>query len=181
MESGSLTLLRREPPADCRSRPEVATRSWFGSKKWRLNLPSSLMTFRGKSFWIHNSVAEVWFAAFMREVASEAGTSEWNQSMLDDLAPALEHGWVDGILMGAFDKHLTSDQRLEAFLPRMARTNSYLRSAAVPGDVVVVGRFCASKDYLLPQIERLQDLFLRPQVLSEPWEIFTVPGGWRAA
>ncbi|MDM0039165.1 hypothetical protein QTH89_22205 [Variovorax sp. J22G21] len=144
-------------------------------------MPSSLMTFRGKSFWMHNAVAEVWFAAFTREVVGEKGAPEWIQSMLDDVAPALEHGWVDGIVMSAFDEHLTSNQRLEAFLPRMARTNSYLRSAAVLGDVVVVGRFCVSKEFLLPQIERLEDLFLRPQVLSEPWEIFTAPAGWRAA
>ncbi|CAN7735161.1 hypothetical protein LJR290_006852 [Variovorax sp. LjRoot290] len=83
--------------------------------------------------------------------------------------------------MSAFDKHITSNERLEAFLPRMAKTNSYLRSAVVPGDVVMVGKVRASKEFLLPEIERLEDLFLRPQVLSEPWEIFTVPTGWRAA
>ncbi|CAN7327745.1 hypothetical protein [Variovorax sp. LjRoot178] len=130
---------------------------------------------------MHNAVAEVWFAAFTREVVGEADTPEWVQSMLGDVAPALEHGWVDGIVMSSFDKHITSNLRLEAFLPRMARTNSYLRSVVVPGDVVVVGTVRASKQFLLPEIERLEDLFLRPQVLSEPWEIFTVPTGWRAA
>lgn len=130
---------------------------------------------------MHNAVAEVWFAAFVQEAVGEADTPDWGQSMLDDVASALDHGWVDGIVMGVFDKHLTSLQKLEAFLPRMARTNSYLQSAVFLEDLVVVGRFCASKNFLLPEIERLTDLFLRPHVLVEPWEIFTVPRGWRAA
>lgn len=139
------------------------------------------MTFKGKSFWIHNAVAEVWFSSLVRTASRATEISGWLQLMLDEIRPALEHSWVDGIVMRVFDDHISSPQRVEYFLPFLLATNTELLEAAKVQRIVSVDKFDAVSEFLIPEVQMIEVMFRQPEEMSEPWKIFTVPDGWRIA
>jgi hypothetical protein len=142
---------------------------------------TSLMRFCSKAFWVRNAIAEVWFYSFVQTAQAEPVMPTWLQKMVDDIVPALDAAWIDGVVMSAFDDHLTSPERLEVFLPLMMKTNAALLSKASTSRVVSVGKFDAASEFLIPEIQMIETLFLRPEDISEPWKTFTVPHGWRVA
>lgn len=144
-------------------------------------MASSQMNFQGKSFWIHNAVAEVWFAWFVRTTKGEPHMAAWLQAMVDDINVALGAPWVDGIVMTAFDTHLTSPERLDAFVSLMKKTNEELLAKAQTSRVVSIDRFDAASEFLVPEVQMLETLFLDSQEISEPWKIFVIGKGWVAA
>jgi hypothetical protein len=144
-------------------------------------MSSSLLTYRKKSFWVHNAIAEVWFYSFVQTALAEPAIPAWLRGMVDDISPALDAAWIDGVAMNAFDDHLTSSERLEFFLPLMMKINTALLSKASTGRVVSVDKFDAASEFLLPEIQMIEALFLRPESIHEPWKIFTVPHGWCVA
>lgn len=139
------------------------------------------MTFQGKSFWIHNAVAEVWFSSFVRTASRATEIPAWLQHMLNEIRPALEHSWVDGIAMRVFDDHISSPQRVEYFLPFLLATNAELLEAAKVQRIVSVDKFDAASEFLTPDIQMIEVMFRQPEEMSEPWKIFTIPDGWRIA
>jgi hypothetical protein len=144
-------------------------------------MATSLMTFIGKSFWIHNAVAEVWFSSFVRTANRVTEIPVWLQLMLNEITPALEHNWVDGIAMHVFDDHIDSPQRVEDFLSLLLTTNAELLKVAGVQRIVSVDKFDAASEFLIPEIQMIEVLFRQPEQLHEPWKIFTVPDGWRIA
>lgn len=139
------------------------------------------MTFKGKSFWIHNAIAEVWFCSFARVANRVTEIPGWLELMLDEIRPALEHSWIDGIAMRVFDEHINSPQRMEDFLPLLAATNAELLAMAGAQRLVSVEKFDAASEFLIPETQMIEVLFRQPEKLSEPWKIFTIPDGWRVA
>ena len=144
-------------------------------------MASSQMNFQGKSFWIHNAVAEVWFAGFAQMTRTEQHVKPWLHAMIDEINAALSASWVDGIVMTIFDANLTSPDRIDDFISLMKKTNRELLMKAQASHVVSIDRFDAGTEFLVPEIEMLEALFLHPQEISEPWKIFAVGKGWVAA
>lgn len=101
--------------------------------------------------------------------------------MLDEIRPALEHSWVDGIVMRVFDDHINSPHRMEEFLPLLLSSNAELLKVAKVRRKVGVDKFDAVREFLIPEVQMIETMFRQPDELSEPWKIFTVPDGWRIA
>ena len=61
-------------------------------------------------------------------------------------------------------------------------TNSDLSARARTSRVVSVSHFVATAEFLVPEVEMLETLFLHSETISDPWKIFVLAGkGWTAA
>ena len=78
-------------------------------------MSTSLMNFRGKSFWIHNAVAEVWFSCLIDNPEIKNSHQIWVNKISHEIEMALDAQWVDGIVMGLFDLHLNASKRVDFF------------------------------------------------------------------
>lgn len=141
-------------------------------------MATSLMKFKGKAFWIRNAVAEVWFCALLTAIKEEKIIPEWVAKMLDEINLALQHAWVDGIVMNAFDTHLNTQEKIDWVMPIALQTNMRLLSEAKTLQVVSIEKFDAASEVLIPEIQMIETLLLRPDEISAPWKSYVLPGGW---
>ena len=143
-------------------------------------MSTSLLTYKKKSFWIHNAVAEVWVSYFLRAIRS-GSHPYWLHGMVDEIEPALEAGWVEGVIANAFDSHIKSKDQLEQFVPIMKLVNEKILQQTNISPIVSIDKFDASSAFLAPEILMIETLFLRPEQILEPWKVFTLNEGWRVA
>lgn len=144
-------------------------------------MPTSLLKFKQKGFWIHNAVAEVWLCFLARAVRSETHIPAWLQRMAEEIELALDAGWIDGVTSSVFDAHLESTERVDFFLPLLSSVKEEILAKACEQQTVSIDKFEASSVFLIPEILMVDMLFSRPEEISEPWKVFTLQDGWRVA
>lgn len=144
-------------------------------------MSTSLLKFKQKGFWIHNAVAEVWLCFLVRAVRSETHAPSWLQGMAEEIELALEANWIDGVISNVFDTNVESKERLELFSRLLIPMNAEILAKASEHQTVSIDKFGASSAFLIPEILMVDTLFFRPEEITEPWKVFTLRDGWRAA
>ena len=144
-------------------------------------MATSIVGFRERKFWIHNAVAEVWFSSFAEHVALRTRPESWLLSLRKDVTEALMARWIDGVTMTTFDSYLIDDARIAVFSTVLLAVNQHLSAEADRASTVCVGEFCASRDFLRPEISMLANLFLSPDQVLAPPHVFVRDKGWCVA
>lgn len=144
-------------------------------------MSTSFARFSGKGFWMHNAVAELWLKAMIEVAESKINTEAWLAEFKCDVEDALSANWIDGIMSSSFDKYLDKSSRLSFFIEMMADANEILIGLAESSDVVEIDGCSAHRDFLIPEIEKLMDLFVCKERISSPPEVFIKNVGWRVA
>lgn len=140
-------------------------------------MSTSLLKFNESGFWIHNSVAELWFSVFCEQAACFKD-KKWVSDFLNEINLALDAGWIDGIAMAIFDKYLFSQARHHIFLNIVNDTNNFLINQASIDDVISHGRFSASKSFLIPELNMIHNLFFASNEVPDLPHVFVLDQGW---
>jgi len=101
--------------------------------------------------------------------------------MGDEIEPALEAGWIEGIVANVFDTHIKSENQIEQFVLTMKSVNEKILRQTTISPKVSINGCDASSAFLTPEMLMMETLFLRPEEVSEPWKVFTLNKGWRVA
>jgi hypothetical protein len=143
-------------------------------------MSTSLVGYADKRFWMHNAVAEVWFSVFAKQVVRRRTTERWLIAFAGEAQNALDARWIDGIATGGFDQYVGEEQRT-LFLGVLAAVNKELLDQAAQASVVEVDGFAATSEFLVAELSMLENVFLRPQRVPMPPNVFSPAGGWRPA
>lgn len=124
---------------------------------------SSLFRFRGRGKWVSNGLAEFWYRILLCRPAFKNCREEWLANFVKEVNNAIETGWMDGIIMTAFDKYLTDEIRIEFIQKEILELNGKLRDMAHTNDIVSCGNDQATSTYLLDFIDMVDDFFINPE------------------
>lgn len=143
-------------------------------------MSSMILKYQGRGAWIHGAVAEIWVAELISALGAVRSEQSSLSDLLVDIESALESNWLVGVLIGGFDEHLKTAELHLRFLGHLAAANHELMRLPV-NDRGVVCRLdrVVSIDFLMPELQMIDDLFRHPERVPEPPAAFSLDKGWR--
>jgi hypothetical protein len=143
-------------------------------------MSSVILKFQQRGAWIHGAVAEIWVAELICALEAIRCEKSSLSDLLVDLESALESNWLVGVLIGGFDEHLKTAELRSRFLDYLATAHHELmRLPANDRGVVCRLDRVVSIDFLMPELQMIDDLFRHPERVPEPPAAFSLDKGWR--
>ena len=140
-------------------------------------MSSTLIQYRGKGFWMHNAVAEVWLCALCQQIRNGDVREKWIIDLSDKINAALNAKWIAGVLQSDLNSTLVDD-RLASVSNIFLEIEDRLFSLAKNNSIVKMSIYAASSEFLTPELEMLRTLFFETSLISTPPHIFTLNKGW---
>ncbi len=142
-------------------------------------MSTSLFKFRGRAFWIHDGVAEIWFSAFADEIRLNFNDVDWLCEISSKIEEALSHAWITAVV-DIFDEYANSTD-FATLKSIVLAVNARLASLADSDELVKVNSFQATRSFVLPEIEMLSFIFVSPEKVIAPPCVFSLDEGWKVA
>lgn len=133
-------------------------------------MSTEISIYKGKSFWIHNFVAEAWFAVLSKIVLQDTQVL-WLQEYKKEIDDMLDCRWLTGLLQ--FDSDINTYEKEHLFKSLILEVNEYLqnRISENKGEdnfVIFIDNeeYVVAEKFLVPEMQRLSDLFFDPDAIT---------------
>lgn len=133
-------------------------------------MSTEIAIYKDKSFWIHDFVAEAWFAVLSKVILRDTSVP-WLQEYKKDIDNMLDCRWLTGLLQ--FDSDIDTPEKEHLFKSLILEVNEYLQSKISENKgknnfVILLDskEYVVAEKFLAPEMQRLLDLFFNPSTIT---------------
>lgn len=133
-------------------------------------MSTEIAIYKDKSFWIHDFVAEAWFAVLSRVILRDTSVS-WLQKYKKDIDDMLDCRWLTGLVQ--FDSDIDTPEKEHLFKNLILEVNEYLQNRVSENKgednfVILLENkgYVVAEEFLVPEVKRLTDLFFNPSAIT---------------
>jgi|GEM_PF-6723609 len=134
-------------------------------------MSTEIVIYKDKSFWIHDFVAETWFAVLSKVILRDTPVL-WLQEYKKEIGDMLGCRWLTGLLQ--FDSDIDTPEKEQIFKSLILEVNEYLQSRISENKgkknfVILLDskEYVVVEEFLVPEVKRLTDLFFNPSAITE--------------
>lgn len=144
-------------------------------------MPSTLVKYESREFWMHNAVGEVWLCSLKEKMCPDSTPDELLNQFSSEIDTALSAGWVTGPLQHDSDSLLSEPGRKHQFILVLNEVLEELLTAAKSSPIVRISSYAAAAEFLVPELNMLRKHFTEPSSVPSPAHIYVLGKGWVVA
>ena len=147
-------------------------------------MSTEIAKYKDKDFWIHNGIAELWFDVLSKIVLKDTQI-EWLQAYKKNIDDMLECRYFTGLVQ--FDFDINSTEKEGTFRSLIIEVDYYLKQQMILSEDKKVLRLKIDQDQeeyrirtdmLIPELQRLNDLFFNPAAITVSGQQCAGSEGW---
>lgn len=147
-------------------------------------MSTEIAIYKDKSFWIHNGIAELWFEV-LSEIVLRETQIEWLQAYKKEIDDMRKYRYFTGLVQ--FDSTIDSIEKESMFRKLVIEVDYYLKKQMILSEDKEVLRLTIDKeqeehriptDILVPELQRLNDLFFDPAAITVNEQQCAGSDGW---
>ena len=133
-------------------------------------MSTEIVIYKDKSFWIHDFVAETWFAVLSKVILRDTSVP-WLQEYKKEIDDMLGCRWLTGLVR--FDSDIDTSEKEQLFKSLILEVNEYLKNRISENKeknnfVILLDskEYVVVEEFLVPEVKRLTDLFFNPSAIT---------------
>lgn len=133
-------------------------------------MSTEIAIYKDKSFWIHNFVAETWFAVLSKIILPSTQIL-WLQEYKKEIDDTLDCRWLTGLVQ--FDSDINTSEKEEYFKCLILEVNKYLKNRISENKskdnfIICIDNeeYVVVEKFFVPEMQRLSDFFFDPEAIT---------------